>query len=326
MKREPMKAVTWRSYGLPETLEIQEVERPSPKDNEVLVRVHATSVTSGDARMRGLTGAGVFWLPLRLMLGIVRPRNPIPGMEFAGTIEAVGRDVTEFCVGEPVFGIKLQGANAEYLTIPEAGAIAAKPPALTFQEAAAIPFGALSALVFVRDFARVKPGERVLVYGASGGVGVFAVQLAKHFGAEVTGVCSAANLDLVRSLGADKVIDYTITDFSTGADTYDVIFDTVGATSFSRSKRALTTKGRHVFLNFQLRPLVQMLWTFIRRGKRVVCGVSGNAKSDLLFIKSLVEAGVVKPVIDRTYRLYETAEAHRYVDTGRKKGSVVIAV
>jgi NADPH:quinone reductase-like Zn-dependent oxidoreductase len=321
-----MIAVTRRRYGPPDVLAIEDVERPSPKDNEVLVRVYATSVTSGDVRIRGFRGAGVFWLPLRLMTGILRPRDPIPGMEFAGEIAAVGAAVTSFRVGEPVFGMTRSGANAEYLTVPENGTIAAKPAHLSYQDAVAIPFGALSALTFLRDIACLRPGERILVHGASGSVGVAAVQLAKHFGAEVTGVCSTSNLGLVRSLGADHVVDYTATDFTEGASVYDIILDTVGGTSCSRSAGVLTQKGRHVFVTFQLPQLLQMLWTLLRRGRRVICGFSSGRKDDFEFIKWLVDARVLKPVIDRTYGLENIVEAHRYVESGHKRGSVVIAV
>jgi len=319
-----MRAVTCRRYGPPKVLRIEDVERPTPADHEVRVRVHATTVTSGDAKIRGFRGAGVFWLPMRLMLGLFRPRNPVPGMEFAGRIDAVGRDVTHFRPGDPVFGIALRGAHAEYLTIAESDAILRRPAGLTDAEAAALPFGALSALVFLRDMARVRPGERVLVQGASGGVGVFAVQLARHFGAHVTGVCSTANMELVRSLGADAVVDYTTTDFTAGAARYDLILDTVGVTSFSRSRRVLTPQGRHVFLVFGVRPMGQMLWTWLRGGQRVICGMSRETKADLAIIAGLVAAGVLRPVIERSYDLQDVGEAHRHVDGGHKRGSVVM--
>lgn len=224
-----MKAVTCRSYGPPDVLKVEEIERPSPKHNEVLVKVEATSVTSGDVRMRAFTGAGTFWLPMRLLFGILRPRNPVPGMEFAGRIAAVGKDVSSFRVGDAVFGMRIGGANAEFVVVPEAGAIATKPDSLSFEDAAATPFGALSALAFLRDIARVRPGQKLLIYGASGAVGLFAVQLARHFGANVTGVCSTANIEMVKALGADIVIDYTTNDFTRGAVVYDIILDTVGA-------------------------------------------------------------------------------------------------
>jgi len=321
-----MKAVTCRRYGSPEVLRIEEVEKPQQRANEVLVQVVATSVTSGDTRMRAFRGAGVLWLPMRVVFGVLRPKNPIPGMEFAGRIVSVGNDVTTFRVGDAVFGMKIGGANAEYIAVPEAGAIAAKPDVLSFEEAAATPFGALSALAFLRDFARLQRGQKVLVYGASGAVGVFAIQLAKHLGAEVTGVCSTANLDLVKSLGADKTIDYTTTDFTMGADVYDVILDTVGGTSFARGKRVLAAEGRHVFLVMALTQILQALWTSMLRGKRVIVGIcGGDSKNDLLLVKDLVEAGQIRPVIDRIYGLHDIVEAHRYVETGRKRGGCIIA-
>ena len=238
-----MLAVTCRRYGPPEVLKIEEVARPTTKTDEILVRVRASSVTSGDVRMRAFTGAGIFWLPMRLLFGVLRPRNPITGMEFAGTVAAVGQGTTGFRVGDDVFGMKIGGANAEFLAVRQAGAIAAKPDGLTFEEAAVAPFGALSALAFLRDFVQIKPGQKILIHGASGAVGMFAVQLAKHFGAHVTGVCSTANLELVTSLGADQVIDYSKDDFTQGPNIYDAILDTVGGASFSRSKRVLAPRG-----------------------------------------------------------------------------------
>ncbi len=322
-----MLAATCRRYGAAEVLKIEEVARPTPKADEVLVHVRASSVTSGDVRMRAFTGAGIFWLPMRLLFGVLRPRNPITGMEFAGTIAAVGPGTTSFRIGEAVFGMKIGGANAEFLTVRETGAIAAKPEGLAFEEAAVVPFGALSALAFLRDFIKIEPGQKILIYGASGAVGMFSVQLAKHFGAHVTGVCSTANLELVTSLGADQVIDYSKVDFTQGPNVYDAILDTVGGTSFSRSKRVLARYGRHVFVVQSLTQLVQALWTSMRRGKRVIVGFSGgDSKDDLLLIRRLIEAGEIKPVIDRTYRLHDIVDAHRYVDTGRKRGGVVVSI
>lgn len=322
-----MLAVTCRRYGPPEVLTIEEVARPAPKDDEVVVRVIASSVTSGDVRMRAFTGAGIFWLPMRLLFGVLRPRNPIAGMEFAGTIAAVGQGATAFRVGDAVFGMKIGGANAEFLAARESGAIAPKPDGLTFEEAAVVPFGALSALEFLRNFVQIEPGQKILIHGASGAVGVFAVQLAKHFGAHVTGVCSKANAELVTSLGADQVIDYSKDDFTEGENVYDAILDTVGGTSFSRSKRVLAPYGRHVFIVQTLTQLLQALWTSMRRGKRVIVGFSGgDSKEDLLLIKGLIETGRIRPVLDRTYRLPDIVDAHRYVDTGRKRGGVAIAI
>lgn len=322
-----MKTATRRRYGPPEVLKIEDVARPAPRAGDVLVAVHATSVTSGDVRMRAFSGASIFWLPMRLMFGLLRPRNPIPGMEFSGYVAAIGKDVTSFRVGDPVFGMKIGDANAEYVAVRETRAIVIKPQSLSFEEAAVTPFGALSALAFLRDFAKLKAGERVLIYGASGAVGVFAIQIARHLGAHVTGVCSSANSGFVRALGADAVIEYTTTDFTSGPGRYDVIIDAVGATSFSRSKRVLTPNGRHVFLVQKWPQLVQALWTGMRPGRRVICGFSGgDSKADLAKISRLIEAGIVRPVVDRTLRLEEIIEAHRYVETGRKRGGVVLSV
>ncbi len=322
-----MRAATHRRYGPPEVLAIEQFDRPSAKANEVLVRVYASSVTSGDVRIREFKGAGVFWLPLRLMFGMLRPRKPVPGMEFAGRIEAVGRAVTSLRMGDAVFGMTLGGANAEYVIVRDNVAITLKPANLSDTDAAGIPFGAMSALAFLRDIVRIRAGEKLLIHGASGAVGVAAVQLAKHFGAEVTGVCSSANLDLVRSLGADHVIDYTTTDFTRGSSTYDAILDTVGGTRFGDCARVLTPTGRHVFVNSRLTQLLQMLWTSLRRGRRVICGfTSSAARADIEQIKLFVENGVLKPVVDRSYDLDEIVAAHRYADSGRKRGSVVIKI
>jgi NADPH:quinone reductase-like Zn-dependent oxidoreductase len=322
-----MKAATCRKYGPPETMAVEQIRWPWPKANEVLVKVHSSSVTSGDVRLRAFTGAGIFWLPIRLLFGILRPRNRVPGMEFSGRVEAVGKRVTRFNVGDDVFGMRIGGANAEYFTIPESGALVHKPAGISFEDAAATPFGALSALEFLRDIARIRPGERVMIYGASGAVGVFAVQLAKHFGAEVTGVCSTANVALVASLGADAVIDYTTTNFLNGPARYDLVLDTVGGTSFSQCQRALAPNGRYVFLVQDAEALFQAIRTSLRPGKRAVTGFSaGSSKDDLLMIARLIEAGSLKPVIDRRFDLTDIVLAHRYVQTGRKRGAVIISV
>jgi NADPH:quinone reductase-like Zn-dependent oxidoreductase len=327
LKESVMKAATCRRYGPPEAMSVEQVKWPWPKANEVLVKVHSSSVTSGDVRLRAFTGAGIFWIPIRLLFGILRPRNPVPGMEFSGRIEAIGKEVTRFKVGDPVFGMCLRGANAEYLTVPEASNLVIKPVSMSYEEAAATPFGALSALEFLRDIARLKSGERVMVYGASGAVGVFAVQLAKHFGAEVTGVCSTANVSLVRSLGADAVIDYTTTNFLKDEARYDLILDAVGGTSFTRARHVLAPKGRYVFLVQETAALLQAAWTSLLPGKRAITGYSGGESSDdLHYIAQLIEAGRLRPVIDRRFDLTEIVHAHRYVETGRKQGAVIISV
>ena len=323
-----MKAVVYTRYGPPDVLQLKEVEKPVPRGDEVLIKVHATTVSAGDYRIRGFNVPAAFWLPTRLALGVLGPRRTILGAEVAGEIEAVGRDVKSFAPGDQVFGIDGTGlgAYAEYVCRSERGALAKKPAGLTFEEAAAIPHGALSALYFLRDKGNIKRGQKVLIYGASGGVGTAAVQIAKHFGTEVTGVCSAGNLDMVRSLGADRVIDYTGEDFTKGGEAYDIIFDTVGKTSFSTCKGSLRKSGRYLLTVFSFSQLLQMLWTSLPGGRKVLCGVATEKKEDLDFLKELAEAGELKPVIDRRYALKEVAAAHDYAERGHKRGSVVVTV
>ncbi|MBK1662360.1 NAD(P)-dependent alcohol dehydrogenase [Paracraurococcus ruber] len=321
-----MKAAVHHRYGPPEVLRIAEVALPRIGRRDIRVRVHASTVTSGDARLRSLRAPAGFRLPIRLAFGLRGPRQPIPGMEFAGEVEAVGAEVTRFRPGQAVFGIVLRGANAEYLTIREDAAVLPIPAGLAFAEAAAVPFGALAALTFLRDVARLAPRERVLVIGAAGGVGVFAVQIAKHLGAEVTGLCNGANADLVRSLGADAVVDRSLGPRGAGARAYDVILDTVGATRFAAWRPCLAPRGRHVFLSFGLWEVVQMATTSLRPGPRVLCGFSGNDPAELARIATLLEAGVLRPVIGRRHRLEDIAAAHREVDGGGKRGSLVIEV
>lgn len=323
-----MRAVVCTRYGSPDVLQIKEVEKPTPKDHEVLVRVHATTVNSGDCRVRASEFPRGFLMPGRLALGILRPRKPILGADLAGEIEAVGKDVTRFKAGDQVVGSKgaRLGAHAEYTCMSEDGALAKKPANLTDEEAAAIPFGGMTALFFLRDLGHVQPGQKVLIYGASGAVGTAAVRLARHFGADVTGVCSTTNLDLVRSLGAHKVIDYTNEDFSKSGETYDIIFDTVGKTSFSQCKGSLTRRGRYLAAVAGLPQFLKMLWTSMTGGKRIMAGIAPDRKEDLVLLMELVEAGELNAVIDRRYPLEQIADAHGYVEKGHKKGSVVITV
>lgn len=322
-----MKAVVYERYGPPDVLELREVPKPEPAANEILIRTRATTVTTADWRARTLEVPPGFGLMSRLVFGIRRPRQPILGTELAGDVEAVGGAVTRFQVGDPVFTFAdfRMGCHAEYKCVPEDGAVALKPASLSYEEAAAISFGGTTALSFFKR-AKLRSGERVLVNGASGGVGTAAVQLAKHFGARVTGVCSAANAGLVESLGADHVIDYTREDFAAGGDTYDVIVDTVGNAPFSRSKNALEEKGRLLQVLGGLPDLLRAPWVSMTSRRKVIAGPSSGSAEDLRFLAGLAEAGEFTPVIDRRYPFERIADAHAYVETGRKKGNVVITL
>jgi NADPH:quinone reductase-like Zn-dependent oxidoreductase len=322
-----MKAIVCAKYGPPEVLELQEVEKPTPKDSEVLVKVYATTVTSGDARVRSFTVPLSFWLPARLALGLSKPKRAILGSVFAGEVEAVGKAVKGFQKGDQVFGSKGNdfGAYAEYLCLPENGPLAIKPANMTFEEAAALPWGGMTALYFLRK-GKIHSGQHVLIYGASGSVGTSAVQLARYFGAVVTGVCSTAHVALVKSLGAETVIDYTQEDFSTSGVTYDVIFDAVGKSSFAGCMRSLKQAG--IYLQAVAAPAlsVRMRWTALTSSKTLLGGTAVPKAEDIMYLKELVEAGKIQPIIDRCYPLEQMVEAHRYVDTGHKKGNVVITV
>jgi NADPH:quinone reductase-like Zn-dependent oxidoreductase len=316
-----MKAIVYEKFGSPDVLQLKEVSKPTPKANEVLIKIHATTVVKEDPDMRASPGFN----------GFLKPRNPILGQELAGEVEAIGKDVTRFKPGDQVFGFDMFGAYAEYKCMPENGALAIKPANISYEEAASIPNGALTALPYLRDKAKIQSGQSVLIYGASGSVGAAAVQLARYYGAKVTGVCSAANLEWVKSLGANQVIDYTREDFTQNGKTYDIIFDTVGKCSFSACKGSLTAEG--IYLSTVPTPAImfQAFWSSKSGGKKVKFMAAGlrpasEKTKDLIFLAELIEAGKIKPVIDRCYPLEQMAEAHRYVEQGHKKGNVVITV
>jgi NADPH:quinone reductase-like Zn-dependent oxidoreductase len=324
-----MKAILHTRYGPPEELQLKEVEKPVPKDHEVLVKIHATTVTSSDCNVRDLTFAPTWsLLPMRLQFGLREPKINRLGIDLAGEIEAVGRDVTRFEKGNQVFGRPdpALGTHAEYICVAEDGILTPKPANMSYEEAATLPLAGNTALYFVRDLGRIQARQKVLVNGASGAIGTFAVQLAKHYGAEVTGVCSTANLDLVQSLGADQVIDYKREDFAKRGETYDVILDAVGKSSYSRSRDALKKGGVYVAALPTMAIILQTLWTSLIGGKKVKFGDAKGSVESLVFLGALAEAGRLKSVIDRHYPLEQIAEAFRYVEKGHKKGNVVITV
>jgi NADPH:quinone reductase-like Zn-dependent oxidoreductase len=325
-----MKAVVLTRFGPPDVLQLQEVAKPAPRDNEVLIRVHATTVTAGDSELRGLRVPFAFKPLLRLYARFIRPKPIILGQELAGEIEAVGNRVTRFGIGDQVCawtGLAL-GTYAEYTCVPETAVMALKPAAMTYAESAPLPVGGLEAVYFLRR-ADIQPGQRVLIVGAGGSIGTFAVQLARYFGAEVTGVDSTGKLELLRALGADHVFDYTREDFTRGDRTYDLIFDVIGKSPFSRSISSLTPHGRYLLGNPRLSQRMRAVWSMMGTGKRVVPRPERSASEstdDFQYLKPLIDAGKITSAIDRCYPLERTADAHRYVDTGQKKGHVVITV
>ncbi len=317
-----MKAIVYTKYGSPEVLQLKNVAKPIPKDNEVLIKVKATAVNSGDVRLRKADPFAV-----RFIFGLTKPKINVLGVVFSGEIESVGNDVTGFKIGEQVFGHTDMrfGAYAEYICVDENGSLALKPDKLSHAEVAVIPFGAVTALHFIKK-AAIKPGQKVLIVGASGAVGSAAVQLAKYFGAQVTAVCSTANIELVKSLGANKVIDYTKEDFMHNGEIYDVIFDTVNTIAVSQSLKSLNKKGILILSAAGMSETFQGLFISITRRRKVLFGVISHTAADIVFLKELMETGKLKPVIDRTYTLEQVAEAHAYVEKGHKKGNVAITV
>jgi NADPH:quinone reductase-like Zn-dependent oxidoreductase len=326
-----MKAIIWTQYGPPEVLKLHEIEKPVPKEDEVLIKIHATTVTVGDCEQRSLKMQFWYRLPMRAYVGFQKPeRVTILGMDLAGEIEAVGKGVKHFRTGDQVFGSAGIGfsTNAEYICLPEepeAGALAKKPANMNYAEAAAVPVGGLEALHFLRQ-GNVQSGDEVLINGAGGTIGVFAIQLAKYFGAQVTGVESTQKLDLLRSIGADSVIDYTQEDFTQSGVTYDFILDVANKSPFSGSLRSLKQNGRYLIANPGLSQIVRRLWTRMTSKKEVMFGAAKSNTEDLVFLKELIEAGEIVSIIDRRYPLEQISEAHKYVETGVKKGQVVIDV
>jgi NADPH:quinone reductase-like Zn-dependent oxidoreductase len=321
-----MKAIVCTKYGPPEVLKLREVRKPVPKDHEALIKVVVSTVTTGDCRIRRFDFAKWFWLPGRFLFGFTKPRKEIPGWELAGEIESVGKHVEHHKPGDVVLGfnkgVSFGGTNAEYKCLKESRLVKFDPKTISFDEAAAIPIGGLTALYFLRK-AKTSKGNKVLINGASGGVGTYAVQIAKFMGAEVTGVCSKRNMELVKSLGAEHVIDYSIEDFTKNGMRYDIIFDTVDKTSFFRCRESLCENGRFLTIEW---PFLLALWTSLFSKRKVIIGMAPDKREDLIYLKELVESKRVKPIIDKTYPLEDAVEAYRYVDTGRKRGNVLLII
>lgn len=319
-----MKAAITNRYGSPEVLEIRDLPPPDVGEHDVLVRVHATPVTAGDRRLRTADFPSISAVPGRLVIGVLRPRQRVQGTHFAGRVVAVGSAVTDYAVGDDVFGSTDHGAYAEYLSIPEGGAMARMPAGFGYDEAAAVPYGAVTALRFLRDLGEVKPGDKVLILGASGGVGRFAVQIAKHLGATVTAVCGRDAFDLVRRAGADQVIDYAAGSFAGNGSRYDVIFDVAGTSSFGRSRASLEPDGRYLTLFVSLGVLLHMALSSMRRGPKAKFAVALGNRDDMQAVRALMEQGIVRPVIGRRYPLERIAEAHAEIDAGQRHASVMV--
>jgi NADPH:quinone reductase-like Zn-dependent oxidoreductase len=322
-----MKAIIYETYGPPEVLQLKEIEKPIPKNNEILIKIFATTATTGDWRVRSLTVPNGMKLIMRLVFGFNKPRQPILGSELSGIVESIGKDVTKFKVGDSVFAFSdvTMGCYVEYKSMPEKDAIAIKPENLSYEEAAALSFGGTTALSFLKR-GEIQKRESILIVGASGCVGTATIQIAKHFGAKVTAVCSGKNIDLVKSIGADEVIDYTKEDFTKNGKTYDLIMDTVGTYPFSMCKNSLKEKGRFLMVFGGLFDMLKIPFQSLTTGKKVIAGPALGKAEDLLFLAELAKSGKYKPVIDRVYPLEKMVEAHTYVDTGRKKGNIVITL
>ncbi len=320
-----MKAVIYKEYGSPKVLQLVEAEKPVPAKNEVLIKLKATSVTNADCYMRR---ADTFFS--RLVLGLFKParKYQILGTEFSGVIEAAGNEVTEWKTGDEIYGFRGFGSGcyAEYKCMPANGSLAPKPVNMTFEEAASLVDGATTALFFLSEKAKIKSGQKVLINGASGSIGTFAVQLSNYFGAEVTGVCSGKNMELVKSIGADKVIDYSKEDFTKNGETYDIIFDTVSKSTFGKCKNVLTPNGQYIDTMFSFSNIIKSWWTKRFSKRKIIFAMSVNKKEALNFIRKLAEEGKLKTIIDRQYSLEQIADAHTYVETGHKKGNVVIKI
>lgn len=322
-----MKAIVFTKYGPPDVLQLREVEKPTPKENEVLIKVHAATVTTGDCEIRGFKFPMLFWLPLRIVLGFIKPRKLILGQELAGEIEAVGKKVTRFKKGDKVFAATLLsfGAYAEYICLPETHPIVFKPAKMTYEEAATVPTGGINGLHFIRK-ANVQSGQKVLINGAGGSIGTYALQIAKNIGAEVTCVDRTEKLEMLRSIGADHVIDYKQEDFTKSGKTYDHIIDVVGKSSFSGSIRSLKPNGRFVLGTLTFLGMIGGLWISMTSNKRVLYEMANYKTEDFEILKKLIEAEKIKPVIDKRYPLDKIVEAHTYVESGLKKGNVIITL
>jgi NADPH:quinone reductase-like Zn-dependent oxidoreductase len=325
-----MKAVICSKYGPPESLHIKEVEKPVPKNNEILVKVYASAVTAADCRVRGFNVPPSYWFLARLALGLTKPRKPILGMDFAGEVEVIGEVVKKYKVGDMVYGLMGDrfGGYAQYLCLSEdwkGVGMALKPDSLSFEEAAAIPFGGLTALYFLRE-SKIQEGQKILINGASGSVGAYAVQLAKFYGAYVTAVCSAGKIEMVKGLGADKVIDYNNNDFTKLGEIYDVVFDVAGKASISDCIKILKKNGTLLHAVASPAVTLKMKWASMTSKRKMVGGGPDPSTEDLMFLNKLIEQGTINPIIDRSYPMEQIIEAHRYVESGAKKGNVVISI